>query len=295
MQNSDIIFNPMSINNKKWVEIDNYEDLQKADRLFSLFDNDFATNINTLFLDIDGTIVIGNKIIDGVDKALLKFAKTKSIYFITNNSSKSKIEYVNTLKSYGIIINKDQVIISTDGVLDFLKDRGVMDVYVLGTQSLKDCFEENGIKSDSIKPEYVIVGYDTELTYSKLKLACKYINNGVDYIATHCDVVCPSVDGPIPDIGAIIKMLELTTQVSPLKVFGKPNVEMLKTFCTKNNIDLDSSVIVGDRLYTDIKLAKNLDVKSLLVLSGETSRDMIDIVKDKKDLPDYIIGKLSDI
>lgn len=154
---------------------------------------------------------------------------------------------------------------------------GVQKVYVLGTKSLKKIILDAGIDICSYEPDFVVVGYDTELSYSKLVNACRLINRGIDFIATHCDPVCPSEDGPIPDIGLLTEMLEKTTKRKVYKVFGKPSPDVIDIIIDKYNIERTEIVMVGDRLYTDIEMANNANIDSILVLSGDTTREEVEL------------------
>ena len=291
-QSGRLQFKPCDIAGKEWVEIDNYEDLALSDRKFSAIDKELS-KIEAVFLDLDGTIYVGSQVIVGVAQAIDKLRQSgKKIYFLSNNSSKSKNDYIKRLALYGISAALEDIILSTDGVLRYLKAADVENVYVLGTNSLKKTFIDNGFNIDGFSPEYVVLGYDTEITYQKLVAACKFINDGVDILATHCDDFCPSEYGPIPDIGAITEMIRITTGRSPKKVFGKPNKEMLSEFLRDNNIAPETALIVGDRLHTDIRLAHELGAKSLLVLSGETKRDQLE---ESQYAPNYVLGSLATI
>lgn len=275
-----------------WVEIDNYNDLAISDRKFSKFDNIFET-IKTVFLDLDGTVYVGTKKIPGVVEAINRIMQQgKEVFFLSNNSSKNKSDYVDRLKTMGITAKPEQIIISTDGVIDYLKSIRVEQVHILGTNSLKKIFLDEGFQIDSISPEYVIVGYDTELSYGKLVTACKYINAGVDIIATHCDVSCPSENGPIPDVGAFLEMIKSTTGKSPIKVFGKPTSNMILPTIRKTGIDPKQILFVGDRLHTDILMAKDVGSYGLLVLSGDTTRDKLE---NSLIQPDFVLNSLAEI
>ncbi|HDV1018574.1 TPA: HAD hydrolase-like protein [Escherichia coli] len=135
-----------------------------------------------------------------------------------------------------------------------------------------------------------MLGYDTELTYSKLVTACRLINCGVDYIATHCDVFCPSENGPIPDIGTVVTMLEMTTGRKPYRVFGKPNPDLLNLILNEDRLEKDDLLMIGDRIYTDIQMAENTGIDSVLVLTGDTKREDIE---DSSVKPTYILQHFS--
>lgn len=124
---------------------------------------------------------------------------------------------------------------------------------------------------------------------------CYFINLGIPYYATHMDIVCPTESGFVPDIGTFIKTIELTTGKLPDKFFGKPEKICIKNYLGKDNMDIKDSVVIGDRLYTDIRLAQNMGMLSILVLSGETKEDYelsnirADIVVNSvKDLIDFV-------
>jgi len=157
---------------------------------------------------------------------------------------------------------------------------------------LAEIFTSRGFELSSDDPEFVVVGYDTELTYEKLEIACRIINQKVDYVATHCDLVCPTPNGPVPDAGLLVSMLENTTGRAPYKVFGKPNVETINDICDTKNFKKSDVLMVGDRLYTDIKMAIDAGVDSLLVLTGDTAREDAELSDIK---PTYILNSLPDM
>lgn len=292
MQARAISMEPIHTDGLRWMEVDNYEDLAIADMLFSDFDTTFA-DIDALFLDLDGTVYLGGNIIPGSDAFIQKMQKLgKKVYFLSNNSSKDKKQYVTRLKKLGIKAKEEDVILSTDGLIHYLKEKKVESVYVVGTKALSAQIEESGIRVTDEKPEYVVVGYDTELTYEKLVKASQLMHAGVEVIATHCDTVCPTDNGPVPDAGAILEMLRVTTGKEALKIFGKPEPSMVTFALDANEIDPQRAVMIGDRLYTDMKLAELAGMKSLLVLSGETSRDDIEQLEEYPTLTVSSLAKL---
>ncbi len=285
-------FKALDIAGLDWVEIDNYEDLAISDRKFSSIDEKIRL-IELAFIDLDGTLYRGSDAINGAAEAVnyLKSIGIK-VFFLSNNSSKSKIDYVNRLRGVGIKALPGDIIISYDAVLNWLKTKGVERVHVLGTKIFERVVVDAGFIVDALNPEYVLIGYDTELSYAKLIETCRHVNNGVEIIATHCDIFCPSELGPIPDIGALLEMIRLTTGVSPLYVFGKPNKIMVDALINDINIDPAKVLFIGDRIYTDIQMAKNTGAQGLLVLTGDTTRD---VCQDSLIQPDYILNSISDL
>ena len=224
-----------------------------------------------VFLDLDGTVYLGNKLLPGAKK-FINFLQNQGIffYFLSNNSSRSKKDYADKISRLGIETKEDRIILSTDGVIDFLLSREVKNTYVIGTRSMQDMFIKAGISTDSLNPKYVILGYDTELTYKKLKTGALHLLNGIELLATHPDFVCPTPEGPIPDVGAMLALFEKAYGKKPGKIFGKPNQEMLSHILKKHNVSSAEIVIIGDRIYTDMELANRLSCDFILVLSGET-------------------------
>lgn len=291
-QSQELLFSIVDVAGLDWVEIDNYDDLAISDRKFSGFDLQIAS-IRVVFLDLDGTVYVGGNVLPGVREAIAVLRQSgKKIYFLSNNSSRNKEDYVAKLASMGVQASQDEIILSSDAVLSYLKYENIQKVHILGTNSLKKTFLDAGFQIDAPDPEFVVVGYDTELDYKKLIAACAYINNGVNMIATHCDAFCPSELGPIPDIGALIEMLRVTTGKKPLRFFGKPDPIMVRDIISRLGLDASTILFVGDRLHTDIQMAKNTGARSLLVLSGETTRD---ICQEHPVEPDYILRSLAEI
>ena len=229
-----------------------------------------------IFLDMDGTIYIGNKLIPGA-KRFLMYLKEIEIpyYFLSNNSSRSKNDYVRKLKKLGIDAVEEEIILSTDGTIDYLLQKKIKNLYIVGTRSMKQMFIRAGLHADSKKPEMIVLGFDTEMTYEKLKKAALWMQRGIPLIATHPDFVCPTPEGFIPDTGAMLALLEKSTHRVPLKVFGKPNPEMITHILKKHNVRPSETVIIGDRLYTDREMALRLKCDFILVLSGETKESDI--------------------
>jgi ribonucleotide monophosphatase NagD (HAD superfamily) len=213
-------------------------------------------NKHVVFMDLDGTVYLGEKLITGAD-LFLDYLKENGIhyYFLSNNSSRSKAAYV-----------------KKDGVIEFLLGQGIKDVYVVGTQSMKDMFQEAGIQVTSSDPVYVVLGYDTELTYEKLRASALFLQNNVPLIATHPDLVCPTPEGPVPDVGAMLALFDKATGVKPERIFGKPNPKMITHVFKRHNVGPEDAVMIGDRIYTDMELANRVPCDFILVLSGEAKR-----------------------
>jgi len=250
-------------------------------------------NKKIVFSDLDGTIYLGPELIQGA-KQFLDYLDTIGIqtYFLSNNSSRSKLDYVKKLSGMGINTTPSKIILSTDGVIDFLVRKKVKDTYIVGTRSMIDMFAEAGINPDSPSPKYVVLGFDTELVYEKLKKAAFYLLDDIPLLATHPDLVCPTPQGPIPDIGSMLALFEKATGKKALKIFGKPNVEMVQYMMKKHQVNHREVVMVGDRIYTDMELAERLGCDFFLVLSGETTEKEAAQLKRKPAVVAENVGKI---
>lgn len=252
---------------------------------------------NCYLLDMDGTIYLGNELIDGAKEFLDKIKSNNKRYiFLTNNSSKNKNSYVEKLSKMGIKASPDEIFTSGEATIYWLKNRNKKaKIFLLGTKALEESFIEAGfelIKERDQKIDYVVLGFDTTLTYEKLWIACDYILSGVEYVATHPDFVCPLEGGKcMPDTGSMIALIKAATGKEPI-VIGKPNRYIIDAILAKYKLKKDELVMVGDRLYTDIRTGLDNGVTSALVMSGETTKDML---KDTPFKPDYIFNSVKDM
>ena len=250
--------------------------------------------IKCFILDMDGTIYLGNELFPFTKDFLKKVEDTgREYYFFTNNSSKSQQAYIEKLDKLGIQIKKDQMMISSHVIVKYLKEHYEgKSIYVLGTPSLIQEFQYFDMNLTEEDPDIVVLGFDTTLTYEKLSKACNYIRNGCIYFGINPDWNCPMEGGAfIPDCGSIAKLIEASTGRFP-EFFGKPSKYTLDYIIKETGCKPEEIAIVGDRLYTDIAVADGSEVTSILVLSGESSREDV----EKSDIkPDYIVKDLSEI
>ncbi len=233
-----------------------------------------------LFLfDIDGTLSIGNTLFDG-SAELLEYIKSigGKAYYITNNSTQSGQDYVKKFRSaFGLETTEDLFVTSGYLTLKFLKDHFQdKKIYVLGTKSYIEELRKNHL---TVTEQYeegidcVLVGYDSELNYAKLAEASKILQTtDVPFYATNPDLRCPIDFGFVPDCGAICNMLTATTGKTPIYL-GKPNKEMVEHCLTASGFTKEETLVVGDRLYTDIACGINAGVDTCLVFTGEATRE----------------------
>jgi len=230
--------------------------------------------IEAVFLDLDGTIYLGDSLIEGSSQFLLRLEEKGVMrFFLSNNSSKSVDQYLQKLRGMGIVSEEGEILLSSHDLISWLTNKGVTDTYLVGTQGLRDMLENGGFTTTSDTPEYVVLGYDTEINYEKLATASIHLHNGIPMVASHPDMVCPSPDGGLPDTGAYMALFEATTGVRPEHVCGKPNRGMILHKIEQLGLDPGNCAMVGDRLYTDMEMAERAGVHGILVLSGEATMD----------------------
>lgn len=252
--------------------------------------------IECFLLDMDGTIYLGNQLIDGAAHFLEVLRQQgKEYFFLTNNSSRDKLAYVDKLEKLGIAADPVQVITSGEATAIYLNTiKPGAKLFLLGTDTLAAEFARHGFalvgKADN--PDYVVLGFDTTLTYKKLWEACDLIRDGVDYIATHPDINCPLEGGRyMPDTGAMIAFIQAATGCVP-RVIGKPNREIIDAVLTRTRAARQYTAMVGDRLYTDIAMGQKAGLTSILVLSGETKREDLE---GSQFQPDYVFASVGEL
>lgn len=229
-----------------------------------------------LFLfDIDGTLAVGDTLYEG-SKVLLDYIDQigGKACFITNNSTKSGEDYVEKFqKSFGLKTTEDQFITSGYMTLKFLLENYKnKKIYVLGTSSFIDELKENGLDiTEQCEPDIacVVVAYDSELTYAKLTIASEVLlTKDVPFYGTNPDLRCPIDFGFIPDCGAICDMLTATTDKIPLYL-GKPSRLVVDLCRERFGFSKEETLVVGDRLYTDIACGINGEVDTCVLFTGE--------------------------
>ncbi|MBB5182776.1 HAD-IIA family hydrolase [Catenisphaera adipataccumulans] len=253
--------------------------------------------IKTFILDMDGTIYLGNDIFPYTHRFLDRVEETnRSYYFFTNNSSKDLQAYIDKLDKMDIPITKEQMMVSTDVILEYLSSHHPgAKLYVVGTPALLRAFTTAGWTLDDEDPDVVILGFDTTLTYEKLSKLCTFIRHGKTYYGINPDLNCPVEGGEfIPDCGSIARCVESSTGVYP-EFFGKPSRRTLDYIVKATSLKPGEIAIVGDRLYTDIAVADNSEVLSILVLSGETKKEDVPKSKHQPDVMVDDIGVLADL
>ncbi len=247
-------------------------------------------------LDMDGTIYLDNDLFDGTLDFLSEVKRKGGRYlFVTNNSSKSSDAYVEKLRGIGIEASEEDFLTSTDATILYIKNKfDGRKFYSMGTKSFNKQLLEAGILiTEDVEDDVfgVIISNDTELTFKKLDDVSRLLTRGVEYIATNPDWVCPTSYGYVPDCGSFADILRRATGKTPTFI-GKPKPEMLLLAMEKFGYSKDETVMVGDRVYTDIASGYNAGVDTVFVLSGEGTREDAENSDTK---PTYILNNVREL
>ena len=250
---------------------------------------DLLKNIRLFLFDMDGTLYLGNRLYDFTIELLQTIRATGRRYlFMTNNSSKSVEDYIKKLEKLGISATREDFITSSQATAYYLKQHYPNHrLYVCGTNSLKKELEMEGFTVTENLPDVdcIVMGFDTELTFQKLEDVSRLLltREGIPYIATNPDYVCPTEFGSVPDCGSVCDMIYNATGKRPV-VIGKPSPLMPQLAMDRYGFSKDETAVVGDRIYTDIKSGLNAGITGVLVLSGETTKEILDASTEKPHL-----------
>ena len=259
--------------------------------------NELLRSKKLYLFDMDGTLYLGSRLYSFTTELLETLKATGRKYlFMTNNSSKSVEDYIKKLAKLGIESTREDFITSSQATAYYLKEhhRGKT-LYVCGTMSLKRELEMEGFTvTESVdETECIVMGFDTELTFRKLHdvsyllLTCE----DIPYIATNPDYVCPTEFGSVPDCGSVCDMIYNATKKRPV-VIGKPSPLMPLLAMERNGYTKEETAVVGDRIYTDVKSGLNAGITGILVMSGETTREILNASEDK---PHLVLEDASEI
>jgi 4-nitrophenyl phosphatase len=234
----------------------------------------WLNDIRGFILDMDGVLYRGTTPIDGVP-AFLESLRAAGVActMATNNATMSAAQYVTKLAGMGITVDEATIVTSSKATTTYLHakyPRGTT-IYVVGMAALKDAIFGDGYFTPAERDAQLVVsGADFELTYASLRTACLAIRAGADYIATNADVTFPSEDGLVPGSGAIVAALSASTSIEPL-VIGKPSPAMVEACMQIMGLDDTTTVMLGDRLDTDILAGQRAGVHTIMVLTGVSS------------------------
>ena len=245
-------------------------------------------------LDLDGTVYLGDHLIDGAAETISALRERgRRIVFLTNKPLYSRADYAQKLSNLGIETSEDAVINSSYVLARYLADRAPgSKVYAIGEPPLLAELEEAGLSlcDDPKKIEYVIAAFDRTFTYEKLNIGFQAIRRGAHFVATNPDRTCPVDGGEIPDAAGVIAALEATTGKKVEVVVGKPSPVIVSVAIDRLGVRREECAMVGDRLETDMRMARDAGLTGILTLSGVTSR--MDLSGSKIE-PNYVIESIA--
>ena len=249
------------------------------------------SEIKALISDMDGVLWRGDNKLPAMEEFFV-FLREQNIPFVlaTNNSGRHTDNYIQKLAKMGVPnIRPQELVTSATATVDYLKQRypdGAR-LFVIGNEGLFQTLQEADFVIADSNVDAVVAGLDFDFTYAKARQATLLIRNeGASFIGTNPDTTFPSPVGLVPGAGSVIGMLQLTTDVEPV-IIGKPKRAMFEVALERLGTRPEETLMLGDRLNTDIEGAYNTGIKTALILTGVNTRDDIDRIQ-----PDYIIDDL---
>jgi 4-nitrophenyl phosphatase len=265
---------------------------------------DDLENIKLAIFDLDGVIYRGETLISNANEVIqnLKDLSIKVVYN-SNNSTATRQMYVDRLKKFEIMTEIDDFYTSASiSAFEITKIKKNANIYVIGEKGLKEELKMRGHKiiedpSNYNEIDFVIVGLHRNLTYKDLAIAQKCILEGnAQFYATNTDPTLPASRGLLPGAGVMVKAIETCTSRKPSKIFGKPSPLGINLILEETNIPPKNAVIFGDRIETDILAGNRAGIKTIVVLTGVTTKDMISDIKNKaKSLADFEVNLIPNL
>jgi|WetSurMetagenome_2_1015567.scaffolds.fasta_scaffold83049_2 4-nitrophenyl phosphatase len=256
--------------------------------------NDILKNIDCFLVDLDGTIYKGDLLLSGARDLIDTIRDLKKDYlFVTNNSSINRSITAEKLTKIGLPTVKNKILTSGEATALYLQRKHAGSrVFIIGTTALEEEFLSRGFILTDKDPEYIVLGFDTGLTYDKLWKLSELAYSGIPYIATNPDRTCLYENGFMPEIAPMIAYVESASGKKPGVVIGKPNPIMAEIASEMTGYPLKKMAIIGDSLETDIPMGKNAGIPTILILSGDTLPGNISADQPK---PDLIFNDLNDL
>ncbi|MCR4416723.1 MAG: HAD-IIA family hydrolase [Ignavibacteria bacterium] len=256
--------------------------------------HEILQRFNGFIFDLDGTIYRETKLIDGAKEVFQKLNALKKKYvFVSNRTTSTKTQYKERLNSFGIDCDENQIITSAEVTKNYLiKNHKDENVFVIGEPIFIDYLKSSGIKIANHKIDIVLITLDRTLSFDKIYQAQKALQSGARFFAANADLTCPIEDDEILDAGYTITALENLTGKKLEINFGKPSKFIIKEVLKRISLQEQECILIGDRLETDILMAKQNQISSALVLSGVTKKEQLSISPIN---PDYILNSIADL
>jgi NagD protein len=244
-------------------------------------------------IDMDGVIVRGSELIPGADAFLDRLHQRQIKFLImTNNPLYTPRDLLHRLQRVGVNVTVDHLYTSALATAQFLKRQmPAGKAFVIGESGLTQALHEAGYVLTDFDPDYVVVGETTALNYERLTQAVRLVSQGARFIATNPDPNGPGDGGIVPACGAITAFIEAATGVQPYFI-GKPNPLMMRTALRYLNEHSENAIMVGDRMDTDIRVGTESGLETVLVLTGVSTRAMVEKYPYR---PTHIVESVADL
>lgn len=250
--------------------------------------------------DLDGTLYLGEALIPGAATTVadLRAGGARTL-FLTNNPSRLPGEYAEKLRDLGIPAERDDVVSSIDALVDYLRAVAVGQRLMAITEPLlRGVLVAAGfeVTDDPDRTDVVVVAWDRTFDYAKLTAAFRAVRAGARIVATNPDPYCPTPDGGLPDCAAMLAAIEASTGATAEAIVGKPSSHMASTVMARLHLPADDTILIGDRLLTDVRMARQAGMHAALVLTGATRHDDVPAPDDDHpDAPDYVLDDVTQL
>ena len=260
------------------------QDLRAPDRLYKGY-----------VFDLDGTVYLGDALLPGAGEVLMQLKRRSRVVYLTNKPLQMPADYAAKLTHLGVETSPEEVVSSTDALALYLAQHTpTARLFVIGEPPLVELLGSIGYevadKAEGV--EVVVVSFDRTFNYHKLQVAFDAVRRGARIVATNPDAYCPTPEGGLPDCAAILAAVEASTGARAEAIVGKPSLHMAATMLDRLGVPARETLLAGDRLTTDVRMANEAGLASALVLTGATS---LDEALRSPDQPDYIVGGLAEL
>ena len=245
--------------------------------------------------DLDGTVYLGDELLPEAKETLGELKARSNVVYLTNKPLETPADYAAKLTRLGVETSPEEVISSTDALLLYLREHAPeARLFVVGERPLVQLLGLAGyeVAQDASGVDVVVVSFDRTFDYRKLKVAFDAVRGGARIVATNPDAFCPSPDGGLPDCAAMLAAIEASTGASAEAIVGKPSPHMAAVLLERLGVPARDTLLVGDRLATDVRMANEAGMASALILTGATG---LEEVRGSPDRPDYVIEHLGDL
>ena len=245
--------------------------------------------------DLDGTVYLGDELLPGTKETLGELKARSNVVYLTNKPLEMPADYAAKLTRLGVVTRPEEVISSTDSLLLYLERHAPKaQLFVIGEPPLIRLLSLAGyeVAQEAGGVDVVIVSFDRTFDYRKLKVSFDAVRGGARIVATNPDAYCPTPDGGLPDCAAMLAAIEASTGAHAEAIVGKPSPHMAAALLERLGVPARDTLLVGDRLATDVRMANEAGMASALILTGATG---LEEVLGSPDRPDYVIEHLGDL